>query len=239
MEIVSLIVDFLLFCLTLFVFAKKPSAKKFLLLVVLISAVHIAQIVFYAQSAGLSVYDYFMDSYKNVLSQLGTSISSIQKEQALASLQVFSACWVSMYVMQSAGLVCIALLLEWTVKKVGNKKSQWGAFSKLDLSIWTVIPLILGILMLVLSWIPQLPYSDVVYSISLNVLIISTLPLYAQGGAAFKGILNRANASLALQIILMFCGILTGLAFLITPLLGLIDYWANFRKLPRDASDAK
>ena len=93
--------------------------------------------------------------------------------------------------------------------------------------------------MLVLSWIPQLPYSDVVYSISLNVLIISTLPLYAQGGAAFKGILNRANASLALQIILMFCGILTGLAFLITPLLGLIDYWANFRKLPRDASDAK
>ena len=239
MDILVLLVDFLLFCLTVFVFSKKPSAKKMLLLILLVSAIHCGQIFMFASVQGLSVYDYYMQSYNNALSQLDSVFTSAQKEQSLEVFQLLAGCWVAISVVQAAWQVAIALLIVWAARKITKKNGEWGAFSSVDLSIWTVLPLIVGILLLVLSWIPQLPYSEIVYLVSLNVLIISTLPLYAQGGAAFKGIMNRANFSGAMQVILMVCGVLTGVAFLVTPLLGLIDYWANFRKLPRDANNAK
>lgn len=239
MSAIFLIVDFLLFCLTLFVMSKKATVKKTLLMIAIVSVVHILQYVIYAQSAGLSVYDYIVNSYNDVMSQVQTSISSAQAEQTTAVIQVIAMCWVAINVMQAAWYVSIALALEWAAKKVAKKKNEWTAFTSIDLPIWTVFPLIVGILLLIISWIPQIPYGDAVFAVSINVLIISTLPLYAQGGAAIKGLLNKANISLGIQIALLICSIFVGLAFFITPLFGLIDYWANFRKLPRDASDAK
>lgn len=235
MGIASSVIDFLLFCICIFAFTKKLTVKRFAGAIVLVSMVHIAQATYAASMQGMDVYTAYLQSFNAILSQMNSTISTQQQEQMAYFYKIFASCWVAVTVFQAAAQVTMALCLLWVVNKITKRKLNWGAFSKIDLSIWTVVPLIVGILLLVLSWLPQVPQNDKLYVIALNWLAISILPLFAQGGAAFKGIMNRMKLSGGMQIVLMVCGLVTSLAFVVTPLIGLVDYWANFRKLPRDA----
>ena len=88
--------------------------------------------------------------------------------------------------------------------------------------------------MYVVAILPGVSYANVVHVIAFNVLVAAVVPLFVQGAAAGKGILNRIGMSFGWQVALGLVGILSGGLFFVLPLLGLVDYWANVRKLKRD-----
>lgn len=134
---------------------------------------------------------------------------------------------------ESASEVFFVFCLRWLFEKAAHRRT-WAPFSQVDLPIWTVYPLIAGIALYVVAMLPGVPYADVIHAIAFNVMVAAVVPLFVQGAAAGKGILNRIGMSFGWQVALGLVGILSGALFLVLPLLGLVDYWANVRKLKRD-----
>lgn len=134
---------------------------------------------------------------------------------------------------ESASEVFFVFCLRWLFEKTARRRT-WAPFSQVDLPIWTVYPLIAGIALYVVAMLPGVPYADVIHAIAFNVMVAAVVPLFVQGAAAGKGILNRIGMSFGWQVALGLVGILSGALFLVLPLLGLVDYWANVRKLKRD-----
>lgn len=95
---------------------------------------------------------------------------------------------------------------------------------------WGVIA---GIIMIIIPSNIMGDYAQAINAIGYNLVIISGFIYFILGTAVFWGILDRFRVKNSIKTIILLAGFfLLGFIFLL-PLLGLIDIWANFRKLER------
>lgn len=214
---------------------KRPTAAKVSGIIAVVWLVEFGALAMNAAGQGVSVHDLAFQTISPALDSARDAASPDQRESVEEMADVLAGCVPGFYALSAGARVFAALCARWVLDRVRHK-TQWTPFSMVDLSVWWVVPLMVGIVLYIVSILPGAPAHDEVSTASMNVLMVSTLPLFVQGAAAGKGVMNRMGVQLAWQLVLGFFMLVSGLAFLVLPLMGLIDFWANFRRLPRDGA---
>lgn len=174
----------------------------------------------------LSALNAYLDAYEQVA---GAGRTSAMRQAATTA----AGLWVAVYVIQASACVFVALCLRWVLDKMRGT-TQWSPFSTVDLPIASVFPLIASILLYIASMLAGPAQAQMLALVAANVFMVSAIPLFVQGAAAGKGIMNRMHLGLGGQLALGVFGLLSGVVFAILPIMGLVDFWANFRRLARD-----
>lgn len=234
LEAVSVAVDLVLFILTVVVVGKRPTVLKVTAMICLVAAADYGAVALVAMQAQTNPIEWYQQLLGEAMS-IYTDALSGQPADYDSMIAVVAGISPALYVVQSSAYVFIGLCIRWIADRVRGK-SAWSAFSKVDLSVWWLVPLLFGICCYTVSLFLQEDLARIVWLIAMNVLVASVVVLFVQGAAAGKGIMNKIGLSMAWQIALGVLGIVSGMLFFIMPLVGLIDFWANFRKLARDGS---
>lgn len=227
----SLVADLILFILTVAVVGKKPTVVKVTGMIVLVWAVDFGFVVYAASQIQMTPIEWYQQMLDEAMSMYNMALGG-QLDGYETIVATVAGVSPAIYAVQSSIYVFIGLCIRWIADRI-RKKSEWSPFSKLDLSIWWVLPLLLGVSCYTVSLFLSGQIAHVAFLVSLNVFVVSVVPLFVQGAAAGKGIMNRMGLEFAWQLLIGVLGIVSGLAFVVVPLLGLFDVWANFRRLPR------
>ena len=201
-------------------------------MIAIVSVVDIGLFVASTLLQGTNPYDWYVtqlnwyfDAYAGLIDE--SQISAMKEMTASVA-----GLWVAIYVVQASVGVFIALCLRWVFDRARHKL-VWRPFSLVDLPVTSVLPLIASIVVYIVSMLPGVPQAGMVSIVAANLFMISVIPLFVQGAAAGKGIMNRSGLGMGWQLLLGAIGFVTGAIFVILPIMGLIDYWANFRRLSR------
>lgn len=235
-ELLFLGLDCALFCATVLWVGRKPTAVKVTAIIAAVAAVHFGIDMYDATLQGVALQDLYLSGVDEWMEQ-NQAVLSGQESTVHATVQVVATCLPSLYVVQASALVFCGLGVAWVYERGIAHSGRWAAFSKVDLPIWTVIPFIAGILLYAISTFQAVPFHNEVFAVAANIMVVSVLPLFVQGAAACKGIANRTGLSLAIQLLLGGCAVLSGAFAIVFPFVGLLDYWTNFRKLERDVRE--
>ncbi len=237
MGTVLAVLQVLLFVLTVLWAGKKPTVAKIAAMIVCFAAVEVGYIVVGASSQGLDPYEWYRDALLQQLNAMQGTLSADQRAVFEQSASLVAGCWVAIYSIAACVYVICGLLVRWVIERA-RRVITWPSFSSVDLSVLWVVPLIVGVALYAVSAFPSVPEADRVFLASANIMMLSVIPLFFQGAAAGKGIMNGWGLSFAWQLCLGVAGLVTGLLFLVIPLVGLLDFWVNFRKLPREEACA-
>ncbi|WP_158095290.1 DUF2232 domain-containing protein [Collinsella sp. An2] len=110
--------------------------------------------------------------------------------------------------------------------------------ARFDAPLWSVGVLALSVLGLGASF-AGIPYANVVLTVSATVLMSVRFIFAAQGLGVLSDKLSRLRMGCMLRpLIICFAVWVEAMSFILS-IVGLIDVWANFRKLPRGGTDAE
>lgn len=235
METLSALLAIVLFLVTVVWVGKKPTFKKTAAMIAVVAAVQGGADSISLFMAGTNIYDWYLQSLNAVADTYSQTLglASAQTAALRENMQIVAGCLPALYVLQAAGYVFIALGIVWAFRRLTKRPLGWAAFSTIDLPIWTVVPLIAAAFCYAASNAPGVPYAHELLLVTVNFLLVGMLFPVVQGMAACKGIMNRIGFSSTAQVFVTLIGFVVGVAVLVIPIVGLIDYWANFRKLAR------
>lgn len=235
METLSALLAIGLFLVTVVWVGKKPTLKKTAAMVAIVAAMQGGADSISLFMAGTNIYDWYLQSLNAMADTYSQTLglASAQSAALKENIQIVAGSLPALYVLQAAVNVFIALGIVWSFRRLTKRPLGWTAFSMIDLPIWTVAPLIAAALCYAVSNAPGAPYAHGLLLAAVNLLLIGMLFSVVQGMAACKGIMNRIGLSCTAQVLVTLIGFVVGVAILVVPIVGLIDYWANFRKLTR------
>jgi hypothetical protein len=136
-----------------------------------------------------------------------------------------------------AGLVAAVVVIAaigWAAKRSG-RVLRVPALEQLDLTPHVLWPFIVGVLAMAGSY-GGFSYASTLRLVGLN-LVLSISVLFAmQGVGVFAGLLNRLGVAGVVRILAWVALAMTSVLMPVASFLGLLDFWVNFRRLPRDGS---
>lgn len=120
----------------------------------------------------------------------------------------------------------------------GTAPRRAPQLANFDAPLWSVAALALSILGMGASF-ADIPYADVVRTVSATVFMNVRIIFAAQGLGVLSSMLMRLRTGCMLRpLIICFAVWIEAMSFILS-IVGLIDVWANFRKLARGGSDAE
>jgi hypothetical protein len=124
--------------------------------------------------------------------------------------------------------------IAWAAKRSG-RVLRVPALEQLDLTPHVLWPFIVGVLAMAGSY-GAFSYASTLRSVGLN-LVLSTSVLFAmQGVGVFAGMLTRLGVKGIVRVLAWVALAMTSVLMPAASFLGLLDFWVNFRRLPRDGS---
>ncbi len=235
MEILSAALDLALFLTTVFVVGKRPTFPKMAAMIIIVACVEALVDTAQIFGSGMGLYDWYLQALQTSVQNLSQTLSSEQNASLNAALESIAGCLPAIYLVQAAISVFVALGLLWVVRRLLKHPCEWSPFSQVDLPVWTVIPLVAGFLLIAYANLPQAPNAQLTLIVALNLITADCVFLFVQGSAALKGFMNTVGISAVGQAVIVLVAAFFGVFFLVAPVVGLVDYWANIRKLPRES----
>lgn len=108
-------------------------------------------------------------------------------------------------------------------------------FLRLDAPMVFVLALVIGILLIALSFLDTAA-SDLLATIGGNLVVMLRFVFAAQGFAVIMAMLVRSRMPMIVRVLALFIAVQVEIFTMGVSLVGLVDIWVNIRKLPR--SDA-
>lgn len=118
------------------------------------------------------------------------------------------------------------------LKKYSLKIEQLPVFKEWDLPWYWCWGVIVGIILIIIPSFTS-TYSNIISIFGYNLLIISGFVYFILGLSVLWSILDRFNVKTYIRVLIIIAMFLFLGLFIFLPVLGLIDIWANFRKLKR------
>lgn len=101
-----------------------------------------------------------------------------------------------------------------------------------DTPLWAVVLLIGGVVAAALG-MATVPYAEVIGAIGLNVLLISRMTFAVQGLGVLSWFVNSRPMGCLMRIVIIMLAFWLEMSLMALTIFGLVDVWANFRKLDR------
>ncbi|MGI6032293.1 MAG: hypothetical protein ACOX69_02605 [Coriobacteriales bacterium] len=212
---------------------RRPSSAKVACTILVFTALIVGCDSYLAMSLGTTPAQMFKDAALESARAMA-SMGAIEQEgvsQVENSLFLLD-CWIAFIAIYVTVFVIIGMCLRWIYERIRHI-TTWSPFSKVDLSPWWSVPLILAIVMYTVVTMMGATNDESARALVLSVFMVSLIPLFFQGAAVGKGILNNMGVSFAWQLCLGVFALMLMVPVLVFPLMGLIDFWANFRRLER------
>jgi hypothetical protein len=208
-------------------------------LVVVVGLSSLAADALTARSQGTTLPALFSGQSQTLVTETVKAMGSSASAETLASLKAFaqlvSTAWPSAYFQGAvfiAALVVAAVV--WAARKAGHPL-EIVPFSKLDLTPHVLWVFVVGLLMLAASY-SSFAGSVVLGAVGLNLVLCARTLFFIQGFAVVAGLLDRAGVGLGGRILaLAALAVLDALTMIIS-FTGLLDFWINFRRLPREGA---
>lgn len=165
--------------------------------------------------------------------------SGIDANMVVATVEpVVTALWPLVYVMTVMVNVLGAGVGALVAAPRVNGVRHLPQIARFDAPLWSVGVLALSVLGLGASF-AGIPYANVVLTVSATVLMSVRFIFAAQGLGVLSDKLLRLRMGCMLRpLIICFAVWVEAMSFILS-IVGLIDVWANFRKLPRGGTDAE
>lgn len=148
------------------------------------------------------------------------------------TIELFGKIWPLIYAMRAAGVVLMGLLGLMLARR-DTYASVYTAFTRFDAPLWAVGALAAGIVCL--AWSP-LGFSGgaVAETVGLNVMLCLRVLFFLQGLAVAMNLMERRAWPSFPRVLVMTFMLLAELGLCAVCVFGVVDVWANFRRLDRD-----
>lgn len=172
----------------------------------------------------------------------------VEAELTLASIEpVMELIWPLVYVLSAALDALVAGFGSFlgSVQRPGPREAlppsgpvlRVPQISLFDAPLWLVGVLALAVLGLGVSF-ANVPEAQLIRTVSVTLFLSVRIIFMIQGFAVALGLLNRWHVGCIGRIAIIMIALWLEVMFVMS-IIGLIDVWANFRKLPRDGSRAE
>lgn len=164
---------------------------------------------------------------------LGPSATSATVAQLRETATILSAAWPWTY-FESAVLVGVIIIaaVTWSARRAGRELDV-PALGKLDLTPHVLWPFVVGLLLWAASTMP-IASSKVLWVVGLNLVLCARTIFSLQGFAVSAGVLDRVGVRFGWRVLALAALVVLDSLMFVLSITGLLDFWVNFRRLPRD-----
>ena len=206
-------------------------------LVAVLTVSSIAADALAARSQGTTLPATVSAQSQSVASDMAKAMGSSASVETLASLktaaQLLSTAWPSAY-FQSAVFVGVLVVVAvvWASRKAGYPL-EVAPVSRLDISPHILWAFVVGLLFVAASY-TSFSGAAVLGAVGLNLVLCARTLFFIQGFAVVAGLLDRAGVGLGGRIFALAALAVLDALTMVVSFTGLLDFWINFRRLPRD-----
>ena len=164
---------------------------------------------------------------------LGTSASAELVTQLNEVATRMSTVWPSTHFQAAviSGVLVIAAI-SWAARRTGRELLV-PKFSQLDLTPHVLWAFVVGVLLIAASY-GAFSASSMFGVVGLNLVLCARTLFALQGLSVSAGLLDRAGVGLGGRILALAALAALDALTLVVSFVGLLDFWINFRRLPRD-----
>ncbi len=164
---------------------------------------------------------------------LGTSATAEVVSRLKEVAQVMSTAWPAT-LFESAVVVGVLVIvaIAWAARRAG-REVKVPALSQLDLTPHLLWAFVVGLLLLAASY-GAFPASKTFAVVGLNLVLCTRTLFVLQGLSVSAGLLDRTGVGLGGRILALAALAALDAITLVVSFIGLLDFWVNFRRLPRD-----
>jgi len=172
-----------------------------------------------------------------IAKEVGASLSGVVQADVIAKLgdvaRAMALAWPSAY-FEAAVLVGVLVIaaIAWAARRA-DKDVDVPPLGRLDLTPHVLWAFVAGLLLLALSYVSS-PASNVLGAVGLNLVLCARTLFFLQGLGVSAGVLDRAGVGLGGRIFALAALAALDALTLAVSFIGLVDFWINFRRLPRD-----
>ena len=155
------------------------------------------------------------------------------------TVELLGKVWPLLYVSRAAVAV-LAGLLGLMLARRDTYQRVYEAFTRYDMPLWGIVALIVSIACLAGPAF-GLPAAQTLEAVGLNILFCLRVLFFLQGLAVAMFLMDRHRWGVFARVLVLAGLLIAEMGFFAVSVFGVIDVWANFRRLPRHhgAGDAK
>ena len=195
----------------------------------------------FAHSMGYNIVSYSQAIIDEVRAQTtaslqgtGTSITAMASIDQV--MDIIRMAWPFGYLVQASFIVAFGFL-GLALSRRMKYAQAYAAFTACDIPLWAVVLLIIGVVCTVFgSSDSQISY--IMSCIGVNTLLVCRVLFFIQGLACMLGLMDKHNLGGFSRVAILVLALFAELWFIALSVFGLVDVWANFRKLGRSRSQA-
>lgn len=180
-----------------------------------------------------------LDELREVMTaSLTTGTSSVSASAAVDStVELLGRTWPLIYVMRSFSCVLFGLA-GLVIARRDSYQRVSAAYKRFDVPLWLVALFIVSLACLagrvLLTGMP-----DIWGNVALNVIVCLRVVFFLQGFAVLLSLMDSHGWGAYRRVLAISAALLAEMSLSIMCVVGLIDVWANFRKLPRVARSVR
>jgi hypothetical protein len=164
---------------------------------------------------------------------LGSSASAELASRLKEVAVTMSGAWPASY-FETAVLagVLVIVAIAWAARRAGREVNV-PSLSRLDLTPHVLWAFVLGLLLMAASY-GTFSASKIFGVVGLNLVLCARTLFVLQGLSVSAGLLDRTGVGLGGRILALAALAALDALTLVVSFIGLLDFWVNFRRLPRD-----
>lgn len=147
------------------------------------------------------------------------------------TLELLGKMWPLIYVSRAATAVVVGLIGLMLARR-DTCQSVYAAFLRYDMPLWGVVALVAAIACLAVST-GKVPGAATWNAVGINVLFCMRVLFFLQGLAVAMDLMSRHRWGSFSRVLVLALLLMAELGLYAVSVFGVIDVWANFRKLPR------
>jgi hypothetical protein len=185
---------------------------------------------------GTSVYAMLSTEMNKAVAQQSATAGGAASVQAMREAANLMLSLIPMMYFITGLFTAIAVIvaIAWTAKRAG-RTVKVPSLARLDLSPHVLWPFIVGVFALAASY-ASIPNAALWGVIGLNLVFCVSALFSLQGLGVAAGVLDRTRVGLGVRILALAALAVIDVFTHMVSLVGLIDFWINFRRLPRDGA---
>jgi len=223
--------------LTVVMLPKRPWQTVAAALVAVLALASVAADALLARSQGSTLPATISQKSQTLVAEMTKAMGASAQAETLRALKdttrLIASAWPSAY-FQAALIVGVLVVLAvvWAARRV-DRPLEVPPLSRLDLSPHILWVFVAGLFLLAASY-ASFAGSSTLGVVGLNLVLCARTLFFLQGFSVAAGLLDRAGVGLGGRILaLAVLAALDALTFAVS-FTGLLDFWVNFRRLPRD-----
>ncbi|MFZ2220132.1 MAG: DUF2232 domain-containing protein [Rhodoferax sp.] len=185
---------------------------------------------YFTGGSNQSITESFVHATLVELREMGVQVSADVQKLILEQVSLY---WPQAFVLTAAEIYLSALAGAYFATKTLGSPLISKPFAEYDNPLWIVVILILGIAASAAG--PHIPqYGTYVRFIGDNIAFSARMLFAVQGLSVVIWAFRNFKVPLFFQILLLFFSLILEAAFMFLSVVGVVDVWANFRKLKRN-----